>query len=448
VAAAAKEIAKRRIERRNEDEGDVLVLREPAPLTAVLDVGVSKTVCLAARRDPVLEMHPERPLRVLGVGHQTAPAIASGKPADFDACARAIHVAIEEAASMAGSPIKRVVASYAGPGVTSQIVRGAVRVKGSGITQRDIDLVVSAAMAAAPTPKLSFLHVEPLRYFIDDGEAIADPVGHSGKMLALEACIVTAPTEALNALKSCVRQAGAEVEEVIAAPRASAVAALTPEERKQGALLIDLGAGAMGLAAFAAEALTLCETLPMGGVRLTRDLANKLHTTFAAAERVKLHYGVVGAVGDMSEAISAPRLGPDGRLEAATTLRGVISETLTPRLYEMLLTARERIVRAQREGPDAPRRAVLVGGGAQIPGARELAIEALGMPVRIGRPFELCGFDHSEAGPSYATSAGLLRHRLDIPQIEAFDESPTFAHLASTTRNAVHATWNWLRDNF
>src|SRR5690606_18500852 len=88
-----------------------------APLVAALDVGVSKTVCLAARRDPVLEMHPERPLRVLGVGLQTAPAIASGKPADFEACARAIQVAIQEASAMAGAPIKRVVASYAGPGM-------------------------------------------------------------------------------------------------------------------------------------------------------------------------------------------------------------------------------------------------------------------------------------------------------------------------------------------
>jgi len=70
-----------------------------APLCAALDVGVAKTVCLASRRDPVLDMHPDRPLRVLGVGQQTAPAIASGKPADFDACARAIEVAIEEAAA-------------------------------------------------------------------------------------------------------------------------------------------------------------------------------------------------------------------------------------------------------------------------------------------------------------------------------------------------------------
>lgn len=429
---------------------DVLELTTPAPIAAVIDVGVSKTVCLAARRDPVLELHPDRPLRVLGVGQQTAPAIASGKAADFDACARAIQVAIEEAAAMAGAPISRVVASYGGPGVSSRIVRGAARVKGPLISTRDIDNVINAAVQSSPTPQLSILHVEPLRYFIDDGEGIADPIGHQGKMLSVEACVVTAPTDAINALKSCIRQAGADVEEIIAAPKAAAMAALTLEEREEGALVIDLGAGATGIAVFADDALVHCETIAAGGVRLTRDLAAKLETTFSAAERVKLHFGAVGNACDPREAVAAPKLGYDGRLEAATTLRGVISETLTPRLFEMLLMVRDRLVRAGLTGPDGPHRAVLVGGGAAMAGVRELAVEALGMPVRVGRPFELCGFDHGEVGPAYAVGAGLLRERLDGPAIEDVGEDfrPTLAHLASTVRNSVHGMWNWLRENF
>lgn len=421
-----------------------------APLVAVLDVGVSKTVCLAARRDPVLDMHPERPLRVLGVGHQTAPAIASGKPADFDACARAIQVAIDEAAAMAGAPISRVVASYSGPGVSSRIVRGAVRVKGSVIGGRDVENALTAAMQAAPTPQLSFLHVEPLHYSIDDGENIDDPHGHPGKMLVVEACIVTAPTEAINALKSCVRFSGAEVEELIAAPKAAALAALTQEEREQGAVVIDLGAGATGMAAYARDTLVYCETLPIGGVRLTRDLAAKLQTTFAAAERVKLHFGAVANACDPREAIAAPKLGLDGRLEAATALRGTIADTLTPRLYEILLMARDRLVRAGLTGDDGPKRVVLVGGGAMMPGVRDLAVEALGMPVRLGRPFELCGFDHSDAGPAYATGAGLLRLRLDAPVHAAADDDAhaSLAQAAASVRNAVHGMWNWLRENF
>jgi cell division protein FtsA len=421
-----------------------------APIVASLDVGVSKTVCLASRRDPVLDMHPERPLRVLGIGHQTAPAIASGKPADFDACARAIEVAIEEASVMAGASVTRVVASYSGPGLSSQIVRGAVRVKGAIIAHRDIENAIDEAMKAAPTPQLSFVHVEPLRYIIDDGEGIPDPLGLPGKMLAVEACVVTAPTEALNALKACIRQAGAEVEDIIAGPHAAALSALTPEERAEGALLLDLGAGSIGVAAFAGEGLVHCETISAGGVRLTRDLALKLQTTFAAAERVKLHFGAVGSACDPREAVAAPKLGVDGRLEASTTLRGVISDTLTPRLVEMLLTVRDRLNRAGFGGVEGPQRAVIVGGGAMIPGIRELAAEALGMQVRLGRPLELCGFDHGEAGPAYAAAAGLLRHRLDNADLDIVDDSyqPSLAQVGASVRNAVHGMWNWLRENF
>jgi cell division protein FtsA len=422
----------------------------PAPLVAVLDVGVSKTVCLAARRDPVLDMHPERPLRVLGIGQQTAPAIASGKPADFDTCARAIQVAIDEAAHMAGARVTRVVASYSGPGLQARIVRGAARVRHKQITSRDVEAALHAAMQSMPTPQRSFLHVEPLRYMIDDGEPIADPVGFPGAMLSVEACVVTAPTDALNALKSCIRQAGAEVEELIAGPKAAGLAVLTPEERADGAVVIDLGAGSVGLGVFGNDQLLHAETIAAGGVRLTRDLAAKLETTFAAAERVKLVFGAVGDACDPREAVQAPKIGLDGRLEASTTLRGVIADTLTPRLYEMLLMARQQLTRAGFTDADAPQRAVLTGGGALMPGVRELAVEALGMPVRIGRPLELCGFDHGEAGPAYASSAGMLRWRLDTPTLDDVDESfqPTLAHLASMMRDSASGAWRWLRENF
>lgn len=426
--------------------------REPLlpPLVAALDVGVSKTVCLAARRDPVLDMHPDRPLRVLGIGQQTAPAIASGKPADFDACARAIRVAIEEASVMAGASIKRVVASYSGPGLTSRIVRGGVRIKGGAVTGRDVDNALDAATQSFPAPQLSILHLEPLRYAIDDGQPMADPIGQRGRVLAVEACVVTAPTEAINALKSCIRLAGADVEAIVAGPKAAAHAALTDEEREDGVLLIDLGAGAIGLGVFTDDMLLHAETVSVGGVRLTRDLAAKLQTTFAAAERVKLHFGAIGNACDPREAVQAPKLGLDGRLEAATTLRGVISDTLTPRLFEMLLIARERLARAGFTGSAGPQRAVIVGGGAMMPGVRDLAIEALGMPVRVGRPFEVCGFDHGEAGPAYAAAAGLLRSRLDAPTLEDVEEDfqPSLAEAAFMLRSAASGAWTWLRDNF
>jgi cell division protein FtsA len=418
-------------------------------LIGVLDVGVSKTVCLAARRDPVFDLHPGRPLKVSGVGVQTAPAIASGKPADFDACARAIRVAIDDAAYMAGARIERVVATYSGPGIQSSIVRGAARIKSKIVSSRDLEAAIDAAMQSLPTPQRSFLHVEPLRYIIDDAAPVEDPVGHAGRTLSVEACAVTAPTDALNALKACIRQAGADVDDIIAGPKAAGLAALTRDEREAGALVLDIGAGVIGMAVFAEEGMVHAETIAMGGVRLTRDLAAKLRTSFAAAERVKLAFGAVGASCDPREAIQAPRLGADGRLEASTTLRGVIADTLTPRLMEMLLLARQQLSRAGFARGDGPRRAVIVGGGAQIPGIRELAVEALGMPVRIGRT-DVSGFDHGEASPAFAAAAGALRWRMDEPTLDDVDDhfQPTLTHLAAAMRDSVGGAWRWLRDNF
>src|SRR5262249_4150166 len=161
----------------------------------------------------------------------------------------------------------------------ARIVRGASRIRGKLVASRDIEAVLQAAMAAAPAPQLSFIHVEPLRYFVDDGAPLSDPTGQAGKMLSVEACVVAAPTDALNALKSCVLQAGGEVEEIMAAPFAAGLSALTPEEREAGALVLDLGAGSLGVAVFAGEGLVHAETVASGGVRLTRDLAQKLQTT-------------------------------------------------------------------------------------------------------------------------------------------------------------------------
>jgi cell division protein FtsA len=421
-----------------------------APLTAALDVGVSKTVCLATRRDPILEMHPERPLRVLGVGVQTAPAVASGKAADFDACARSIRVAIEEAAAMAGAPIARVVASYSGPGMAARVVRGTTRIRGKAIGEHDLEAAMHAAIQAAPSPQRSCLHVEPLSYSIDGGPTIEDPRGLAGKMLSVEACVVTAPTDALNALKACIMQAGVDVEEIVAGPKAAGLAVLTPEERAGGAVVIDMGGGAIGLAAFNGEALVHAETINVGGVRLTRDLAMRLETTFAAAERVKLHFGAVTGACDPREAVQAPKLGPDGRLEASTALRGVIADTLSPRLAEMLIAVRDRLARAGFVEDNAPTRAVLVGGVSQIPGVRALAAEALGMPVRVGRPLQLCGFEHGEAGPAYAAAAGLLRWRLDNPTLDDVDHDfqPSLSELGRAMRGGVSSAWTWLRENF
>lgn len=424
--------------------------QQAQPLAAALDVGVSKTVCLAARRDPVLDLHPERPLRLLGVGAQSAPAIASGQPADFDACARAIRVAVDQAERMAGESIRSVTASYSGPGVAARLIRGAARVRTGVVGPREMRAAIAAALGSRAEPGRTVLYAAPLRYRIDGAPPVLEPIGASGRTLAVEVCAVTAPEAHVEALAACIREAGLDVDDIVAAPYAAGLGALTREELREGALVLDIGAGAAGLAVFAAEGLVHAETISIGGVRMTRDLARRLGTTFAAAERAKLVYGLVGSGCDPSETVEAPRLGPDGRLQAARALRGAIAEALQPRFHEILQAARDRLARAGLAGADGPGRAVLIGGCALMPGARELAWDVLGMPVRIGQPFELCGFENGEAGPAYAAAAGVLRWRLEHAELEPGLAAPEVDLIgaARAMRAAATQAWAWLQRNF
>ncbi len=51
---------------------------------------------------------------------------------------------------------------------------------------------------------------------------------------------------------------------------------------------------------------------------------------------------------------------------------------------------------------------MLTGGGAQLPGAVELAERILGMPVRLGVPRDVGGLSDTVDSPIFATGVGLV----------------------------------------
>ncbi|MGE0044693.1 MAG: cell division protein FtsA, partial [Hyphomonadaceae bacterium] len=424
------------------------VEKSRAVLAAALDVGCAKTVCLATPMSCTAPGQRGRPLDVIGAGIQATSA-ASGA-ADFESCARSIRIAIDEAERGAEESIREVVACYSGPGLHARIVRGQARVRGTEIGVREAQAALAAAIHAAPAPGKAALHVAPLGYSIDGGALVSDPRGRQGSTLTVEACIVTAPGQAVDALRQCIRAAGVEPADIVAAPYAAALGAATDEERAQGVLVIDLGAGGAGVAVLCAEGLVHVDHVPIGGARMTRDLAKALGATFPAAERAKLLHGVVGGAYDPREALEAPRVGDDGRLEAQIIAKKTIHDALAPRFRETILLARARVAEARLGANRAPQRAILTGGGAQIAGAREVAQELLGLPVRIGRPMGVNDIDAGQAGAAFTTAAGLLRWRLDRPPeaAEAQAYEPSLREVSRAATAAASRAWAWLKDNF
>jgi cell division protein FtsA len=84
-----------------------------------------------------------------------------------------------------------------------------------------------------------------------------------------------------------------------------------------------------------------------------------------------------------------------------------LTSVIQARLEEIFDEAQSRL---KKSGFDvaAGRRAVLTGGGSQLPGVREVAARVTGKQVRVGRPQAFQGIAAAATGPAYSTALGLL----------------------------------------
>lgn len=378
-------------------------------IMAALDIGSSKVTCMISRRGDATDGEP----RVAGAGAQGTKGVRSGAVVDLDNLERSIRLAVEQAERAADVRITDVVLGVSGPDLRSDVVRARLPMGGREITPQHIRDARFAALESFQSQGREILHSAPLGFTVDTTGGIKDPRGMYAESLTASFLVVSAPTAGLRNIVQCVSRAHLQPTAILAAPFASGLACLVEDEAEQGAMVIDFGAGVTSAAAFCDGGLVHVETLPMGGSRATSDLAQGLGTTFAAAERMKTMYGAVGLseVGAL-DMVEAPRLGPDGRLEAHQCSKADIAQVLRPRIEEILELMDGRLSKASASGRPLPRRIVLTGGSSQLPCLQELAEDVFRAPVRLAKPANVKGLGETYSSPAFAAAAGLLRWEL------------------------------------
>ena len=355
-----------------------------APVLAAIDIGAGKVACLIA----TAALDPEHPVDMIGVG-----SLAARRGDEPEARARLARVAIDRAMRTAGDVAPPFAAAYGGPDLVSVRATGAVRLKRGEVGPRDVTGAIAAARAEVALSGRRLLHAAPIQYSIDDGAPVIDPRGLAGATLTAEVCLTHAPADAVAALEAALETACARPAFLVAAPFAAGHGVLTAEEREAGAIVIDLGESGAGIAVFRHGGLIHAETVAGGGARLTLDLAARLNTSFAVAERAKLLHGGLTGDHEIADAVEVPVIGHDGRLEPGMALRGAFAEALTPRLEEIFTRIAARLAAV---GEDVGGLGVaLTGGVSQTPGLRTFAARALQRPVRIAQPAGFGGFDDS-----------------------------------------------------
>lgn len=372
---------------------------------AGMDVGSTKTCALVG------EVMPNGELRVLGASTVPARGIQRGAVVDLEAAAATVGGALSQVTMATGQRIDSVLLGTS-VAVASLNSRGTAtaRQPDRPITLDDARRAVVAAADSGMPGSRQVLHAVPRRFLVDGQAGVSNPVGLFGRRIDADAHIVTAAGPTVRALIACVERWGAEVEEVVAQPLAAAQAVLRAEEREQGVVVADVGAGSCGVSVFVDGSPWHTATVPVGGRHLTQDVATVLGISYEVAEELKLTAGhAIPTAVDPSEGIDAPQVEGEGE---ARISRRELCEIIEARVLELIGLIGEEIRRSGYAGL-LPAGLVLTGGTAQLPGIARLASETLQLRVRIGQPAAVG--EGGVSGPAYASAVGLLRWGLRAP---------------------------------
>jgi cell division protein FtsA len=208
--------------------------------------------------------------------------------------------------------------------------------------------------------------------------------------------------------------------------------------------VIDMGAGATGLAMLADDHLIAIDSVALGGQHITFDLARTLSAPFAEAERLKTLHGSVQAEAAEDHDIVSYALsgGPEPALEEAA--KADINQIVATRMTDLLGRVLERI-EGSGVADQAGHTIVLTGGGSQLKGLADLAQDLLGRPVRIGRPDAAGGLPAAYCNPVFATAVGLIPIALK-PGVRL--DSGRAAGTAQGGASYFKRVGQWLREGF
>jgi cell division protein FtsA len=367
----------------------------------VLDIGSSKVVCLIGRVES-----DGRP-RVLGYGWQRARGVKGGNIVDMQEAEHSIRAAVAQAEEMADLKLSGAIVNLSCGQPSSRLMNIQWPIGGRAVTEADLRAVLGEGRRRSMEEGRETVHATTLGFTIDSTPGVEDPRGMMCETLGAKLHLVDASSAALRNLGLCLAGCDLEVEELVSAPFAAALAILVEDEKQLGATVIDMGGGTTGIAVYGEGHLLHTAQLPVGGWQVTNDLARGLATPLGHAERMKtLHGSCMEGGNDQKEMLSVPQVGEDDD-HLVQVSRATVVGIIKPRLEETLELVRDRLEGALLDS-EASARVVLTGGASQLVGVRDLAARILDKPVRIGRPQPVQGLPDSALGPDFAATLGLL----------------------------------------
>ncbi|WKL55878.1 cell division protein FtsA [Asticcacaulis sp. ZE23SCel15] len=421
-------------------------------LVASLDLGASKIGCFILK--PEGARQADQSIRIAGVGYVQSRGLRAGNIIDMDAASQAIGQAVERAEAMANASLQGVRVSVPGAQMASHRVSAQVSLGTKPISDADLTRAIQSGLSQIRFPNRRCIHLLPVSWSVDGQSGVRDPRNLTGRSLGLELLVITIDENVFNNIQQCVSMAHLEVQAIVCAPLAAAVAALEDDEKELGSICIDMGASCTTAAVFANGSLVHVDCLNVGGAHVTADIARGLSTTLAGAERLKtLHGSAIASSNEDREMVEAPPRGDDPGAGPISVPRSILKGIIAPRVEETFELLREKL-KASGVQLEPGAGIVLTGGASQLAGVRELAVRVFDRPVRLGKPKRVPHLADAAAGPAFSAAAGVIlrtlygpRDVVPVKKIMSARLGPGAAPQASGGGSPVAKMIDWLRNN-
>ena len=251
------------------------------------------------------------------------------------------------------------------------------------------------------------LEVARISYGLDDIDNIVSPKGMNGHFLKLRTLCIHGSAQRIADAKSAAEAAKLEILDVCYAGTSAAAAVLTPQQKQDGALVIDLGGGSTNFTAWADGRLLYADVIGVGGDHITEDIRDAFSVSLPQAEQLKL-------------SSASALIGPDDasvRIPLSASTPGFNNASISLRALNIVVNARMSelftIIRTKVDEADLLHRLnagiFLTGGGSSLKNVLPLASNVFGRSVRLGQIVpEVEGLEQEKNPASLATIVGTL----------------------------------------
>ncbi|MCH5230193.1 MAG: cell division protein FtsA [Muribaculaceae bacterium] len=241
-------------------------------------------------------------------------------------------------------------------------------------TEIDDDILVrlkDLALHSAIDNTLEVVDAVPRSFRVGNSET-SSPKGMVGSHISgIFDLIVCRPELTRNIRRTIIDKLHLDMDGFVVTAMATGHLILTPEEKRLGCMLVDMGAETTTVTIYQKGSLHYFATIPMGGRNISRDISS-LGVVDAKAEEIKITSGNALVEHDVPN------------LSINNLKLSEISNLVVARSEEIVANIIEQIEYAGIKDSDLPGGIVCIGGGFRLKGMLELLEMQSGLNVRRG----------------------------------------------------------------